>query len=535
MLMTTEKLAQEHRAALVAFTCALACAVALVPIWSVEFPPLQDYPAHMARMHILANLEQSPALQAIYEIRWQFLPNLVMDVLVPPLSRILPLFDAGRVFISAIIIMWIIGPLALHRALFGRVSFWPLIASFFAYNWCLSKGLLNFAFGAGLSFLVLAAWVGCQNWPALRRLILFSVLSTVLFFCHFIAFAIYVLAIMGYEAGRTFQTRATTETKQMLWHWGLVLGQFIIPLLIFTLLSPTKGEIVLTGSIHWGGLWSRLKAVLSPVLFEWGPIDYLTILFAGAVFLYALITRSIKVHPAFLWTLILLSIVAIVMPTGLDGPGLRHIRIPPVLAALFFAGTVWSGKMPSRAGPTIFALFALLFVTRAAITTDRWQLQDARITEFREEAAKFEEGSSLFLAFNGEIRPDYLRTNANAVLPFLHLADYATIDSSAFSPSLFADLGIQPIRRKGAYEALENNMVNEWDQILRLAHEGQPPDPNLGSADPNLINWPRNFDYVVVVNFEQGELASKDFLSVFHAGSYFVIYKIEKPPISELN
>ena len=129
-----DKMTQEHRTILVALTCALACAAALVPVWSVNFLPFQDYPAHMARMHILANLEHSPALQRMYEIHWGLLSNLAMDVVVPPLSKIIPLADAGRVFVSAIIILWIVGPLALHHALFGSVSFWPLIASFFAFR-----------------------------------------------------------------------------------------------------------------------------------------------------------------------------------------------------------------------------------------------------------------------------------------------------------------------------------------------------------------------------------------------------------------
>jgi len=84
----------------------------------------------MARMHILVNLHRSPVLQNIYEIHWCFLPNLAMDVVVPLLSKIMPLFDAGRVYVSVIVVMWITGPLVLHHALFDRVNVWPLIASF---------------------------------------------------------------------------------------------------------------------------------------------------------------------------------------------------------------------------------------------------------------------------------------------------------------------------------------------------------------------------------------------------------------------
>ncbi len=40
----------------------------IAPVLSVEIPPLADLPNHLARLHILANLENEPALQANYEI-----------------------------------------------------------------------------------------------------------------------------------------------------------------------------------------------------------------------------------------------------------------------------------------------------------------------------------------------------------------------------------------------------------------------------------------------------------------------------------
>ena len=49
--------------------------------------PLSDYPNHVARMHIIAQLAQSADLAKDYSVKWEFIPNLAMDILAPLLIR----------------------------------------------------------------------------------------------------------------------------------------------------------------------------------------------------------------------------------------------------------------------------------------------------------------------------------------------------------------------------------------------------------------------------------------------------------------
>jgi hypothetical protein len=46
-----------------ALVATLLFAVALVPLWSVDIPPLMDYHNHLARRYIFANLQQLEHLQ----------------------------------------------------------------------------------------------------------------------------------------------------------------------------------------------------------------------------------------------------------------------------------------------------------------------------------------------------------------------------------------------------------------------------------------------------------------------------------------
>src|ERR1035441_6551097 len=73
-----------------------------IPIWTHPLPPLSDYVNHLARMHVIATLSKNPQLARFYEIDWQVIPNLTMDLIVPLLARVMNIYLAGPVFIVVI-------------------------------------------------------------------------------------------------------------------------------------------------------------------------------------------------------------------------------------------------------------------------------------------------------------------------------------------------------------------------------------------------------------------------------------------------
>ncbi|MGO8919098.1 MAG: hypothetical protein ACLQJR_24620, partial [Stellaceae bacterium] len=103
-------------------------AAAALPVLLCDTLPLFDYPNHLARMHILADFAQSPALQRYYEIAWRPLPNLAMDLVVPPLAGLLPLAWAGKAFVLLTLFLLAGGAATLNRVLFGRWSAWSCLA-----------------------------------------------------------------------------------------------------------------------------------------------------------------------------------------------------------------------------------------------------------------------------------------------------------------------------------------------------------------------------------------------------------------------
>src|ERR1700757_554005 len=103
---------------LVAFT--------LSPLLWVRVPPLVDLPSHLARMWILVHGAEIPPLASNYAVHWRMLPDMAMDLIVPVLSMLMPVEEAGRVFIALTMLALIGGTAALHRAIHGRIGLWPV-------------------------------------------------------------------------------------------------------------------------------------------------------------------------------------------------------------------------------------------------------------------------------------------------------------------------------------------------------------------------------------------------------------------------
>src|SRR6478672_11765346 len=91
--------------------------LAIVPLFLVDVPPLEDYPNHLARAYVLLFGAQDPFLSRMYEPSWHVVPNLGMDLIVPPFLRVLPLHVVGRAFLGLVLLLQFVATLALHRAI----------------------------------------------------------------------------------------------------------------------------------------------------------------------------------------------------------------------------------------------------------------------------------------------------------------------------------------------------------------------------------------------------------------------------------
>ena len=176
--------------------------ITCIPIVLYPWPPLADYINHLSRMHIIATVDSDPDLSRFYEINWQIIPNLMMDLVVPPLERFINIYLAGQFFTIASFVLTMSGAMALNRRLFGHWSILPLIAFPLLYNNVFLVGTMNYIFGMGLALWALVAWVWLRERNVLLRLTVSSAFVLGLFFCHLFSVGLYGLGLLAFEVHR---------------------------------------------------------------------------------------------------------------------------------------------------------------------------------------------------------------------------------------------------------------------------------------------------------------------------------------------
>src|SRR5258706_11830472 len=112
---------------------ALLLAALSLPLLTTDFPPLLDYPNHLARIFVLAN-PGDPVLSRIYAPHWTLIPNLATDIIGVGLLRVLPVYVAGRILIALAVFLPVIGVIVYARATSGVRSYWPFAAGLLGYN-----------------------------------------------------------------------------------------------------------------------------------------------------------------------------------------------------------------------------------------------------------------------------------------------------------------------------------------------------------------------------------------------------------------
>ena len=180
----------------------LLLAITSIPIVLHPWPPMSDYINHLARMHVIATIKSDPDLARFYEIDWQVIPNLMMDLVVPPLVRVMNVYLAGQIYTIMSFVLILSGTLALHRQLFGRWSVLPLIAFPLLYNNVFLVGTMNYVFGIGLALWALASWVWLRERNLVLRLLVSTLFIVGLFFCHLFAVGIYGVGLLAFEFHR---------------------------------------------------------------------------------------------------------------------------------------------------------------------------------------------------------------------------------------------------------------------------------------------------------------------------------------------
>ena len=439
---------------------------ACVPLLLTPLPPLVDYPNHLARMHLLAGLAGSPTLRQYYALAWRPLPDLAMDVLVPPLLAVVSLQTAGKLFLAATYFLSTGGVAALHRVLNGRWSAWSLTAFLLIYNRLLLWGFVNFLFGLGLAFWALAGWIAWRERGIVVRLGFGLIAALAVYFAHLMAFGIYGAMVVGYEAGRLWRVRAapTVAVGTML----VAFLPFLPSLAVFAAeFVPLHAATSIGAGIRFARPVRKLDLPFSIFDLYNRPFDIACFALAviGAAFAYW--RRWLRVTPAAAAPLIVLALLYVFMPDTLFGATGADRRMPLAIALLLIGGSAWQAPF-ARAGRFFLSVALVLFVLRLGVVAATWQASGRLYADLLTGLDTLPAGARVAVAFaDAEV-------NIEAA-PLLHFPVLAVARRDAFVPTLFAYATQQPVAFTHEYGAVADQL--SADALWRFYIAGGTPLP----------------------------------------------------------
>ena len=498
----------------VAVLCVALLMLTSIPILTQPLPPIEDYINHLARMHVMASISADPDLARFYEIDWQIVPNLMMDLVVPPLAKLLGIYKAGQVFTIATFALILSGALVLNRALFRRWSLLPLIVAPLLYNYAFLTGVMNYLFGIGVALWATAAWVVLRerSWP--WRMAVSAALVIVLFFCHLFALGVYGVALLAIESGRLWSRRTQPLVPRLVDFAAT--GLPFLPALAMLLMSPTW-------SLSGVNVWEPLGKIDGLKYIVEVYSDTVAFILIGAFAIgiaWAMRQRLLRFHLVGIALLIVGGAVYMALPRMMFATYMADQRLPIALAFFIIAClNIDMGHRLVRRG--FLALLFILVVVRVIEVDAHWSDMAGSTQEFRDSIKRIKRGSTVLVVYSDDV------VAGVGDLGLVHAPCIAMIERSALVTTAFTVEGKQVMHVRPAYRGqvdTEDGVPPTIDQVVLSAARHQDDNKAFWHG------WEKRFDYVYVLFTEEDtDNPAPDNLKLVHDGARFQLYKVIKP------
>lgn len=475
---------------------AMLLVLALPPLL-VQIPPLTDYPNHLARMAVLAHPDDA-ALRRIYAVRWALIPNVAMDLIVPALMRVLPVYAAGKAMVLLCVLLPATGAIAHSRALFGVRSYWQLLVGLVAYNGLLLMGFLNFEASIGGALWLAAGWLRFRDRHPAVTVAGVSLGTTLLFFFHIFGVLFLGMLLASHEAAASWREWSRDRGCASPWRRFALLAAVFAPSAALYALSPFGGA---RGDAAWLPLQTKVILTYLPFLNYMPELDVLT---GAIVFVFAGFMALPRRGRAPMETLLCLAALAVLYaacPYRAKEGAFIDARFPVMAGFVLFAGLLPTFAS-RRVEHAVFTLFALLFVTRMTVLGATWIASVGDVAELRGAIAPVQPGERVLVVDvqqgDNEVyarRAPRWRNISRFQPSYRHLAALVLLERKAFWSAEFAMAAQQPLRIQPAYRdaACPSGAVPSY---TRLVGDALPALPQEWA--PCLVEWQHKFDYVLV-------------------------------------
>ncbi|HEX3249089.1 MAG TPA: hypothetical protein VHS05_06660 [Pyrinomonadaceae bacterium] len=423
-----------------------------LPVLSVTYVPLVDYPNHLARVHILYQYADVSAYPSTYYRVLEPIPNLAIDLIVPLMLPFIDILAAGKIFLVLTILLFVTGCHQLGKTIHGRPTWLVLPCLFFFYNSMLLYGFVNYMVGMGLFCVTVACRLKLRNEWTERRLLTLTLLSLLAFIAHLSAYAFLGVTFVVVTAWDYF------TGKEKLYRSALSLTPLLVPLACFVVFMKGTGTI---GHIEWNTMSGKLIGMLALTLSYKYTLDLLLVGGFLGIFI-VLVTRiqSLQVDPAIFTSGTVFAILYLLSPKVLFGSSAADVRfILP--AALLLTLSLKVSILP-HTKKVLLSLFVLLASVRVVCIWRTWVSLNEGIATDVEDLKKLPVGARVYPIF---VLPED-RQAQKVERSLNHVVHYATIYRHAFVPTLFAYEGQQPLlfRATPPYIGPDQWQTEQWVQ-----------------------------------------------------------------------
>ena len=344
---------------------ALVVIATMIPLLYPPVPPLVDLFGHMGRYRVELDLGHSPWLKQYYDYHWAAIGNLGVDLLVIPLGQLIGLEPAVKLIVLAIPPLTAAGFLWVAREVHGRIPPTAFVALPFIYGYPFLFGFVNFALSVALAFLAFGLWLrlGRLGRTVLRGA-LFVPISLIVFFAHTYGWGLLGLMCFSADAVRLH------DRGRSWWRAGieaaLHTSVMAVPAIIMLIWrSETHGGQTIDWfdwKIKWHWIYSALRD-------RWKWFDIGSLIAAGLVFLYAIVSRKLTLSRNLAFSAIVLAASFAIIPRIVFGSAYADMRLVPYLIAVALLAIRFRGA-PDRKTAQVLAVVGLLFfATRTAANT----------------------------------------------------------------------------------------------------------------------------------------------------------------------
>jgi len=467
----------------------ILAALLLAPIWIVAFPPLLDYPNHLARAFVLAHLKDPHfPFSQFYRSDWGLYPYLGMDASLAVLVRLFPIEMAGRVFLSLCALAlpaaaWFFLRQAQPQA--EAAWAWSLLI---AYNVFFLEGFLNFDLSLAVGLFALGLWLRWLATPGTARWAAALVAFTAAYFTHLLGFVIAGLIVVVYLA----LSRGSFQQ----WLWSAGLG---VPGVALYFHSSRVG--LGAGQIVFHGWSDKLDSLTLFLHGYWPWLDWISLVALAGWFL-ASWWRNTDFHWDHKWIAIALFLFALFCAVpwmwGVESSDLDIRVLPFLFVAILAVARV------GRRGRVLAAIPLLLFALRTASVTLHFREAQPALAGLAGSLDAIPRGALVLPIVEGDEDP--------IERPFTHFWAYGVIRRGWFSPYLMDAPGETPMRI--AYDSYTPDGF--WDEIYE-----QAPDWRQVQSD---------YDYVWAYDVARFSPALSAIGEEVYSSGPLEVYRIRKSP-----